>query len=326
MEVSSNYSSISNGTVNNQSSSYNWLPTYQPILYATLLSPIIVFGIVGNVLSILVWNKGKRRMKTTSRYMSALAVADILVLSLAASETWLWNVLEIRLRDYSLALCGALSYCQCVPRVISAWILVVAAVERAMGVLMPHRARLTCRPNIAVIIIGLVCGLLSCAYFPFYIDINIYHYNGTGGTEYTLCRYQHTFSDISIFDLCMFFVGPFSIIIICNVLILINIIKRKQAIKDFGSQTTGNRGNQHMLKTVTLRVIILSLTYCLCIAPGQIYWVVNNTLDSSFSVVLYDVFNILMYLNNGVNFILYCMLGSGFRKDLVEMFKCRRGT
>ena len=31
---------------------------HQPIVYATLLSPIICFGVVGNVLSILVWNKG----------------------------------------------------------------------------------------------------------------------------------------------------------------------------------------------------------------------------------------------------------------------------
>ncbi|KAH3690691.1 hypothetical protein DPMN_190673 [Dreissena polymorpha] len=36
------------------------------------------------------------------------------------------------------------------------------------GEWMPHRDRLTCGPNKAVIIIALVCGLVSAAYLPFF--------------------------------------------------------------------------------------------------------------------------------------------------------------
>ncbi|KAH3822089.1 hypothetical protein DPMN_123860 [Dreissena polymorpha] len=98
--------------------------------------------------------KRKRSKTATARYMSALAVADLLVLSISAVEVWFYYTLQIHLQESSLAVCHAVLFCFPVLRAISAWILVAATVERAIGVWMPHNVKLICRPNIAAVIIG----------------------------------------------------------------------------------------------------------------------------------------------------------------------------
>ncbi|KAH3797838.1 hypothetical protein DPMN_151426 [Dreissena polymorpha] len=268
-------------------------------------------------------------MTTTSRFMSALALADILVLSMTATGAWLEIVLDIRIGNYSLALCHASHYFYYVPKVISAWILVIATVERAIRLWMPHRVRLACRPSIAVAMIALVCGLLSVAYLPFFTELELLTV-----ANLTDCIFQESgfmitnIDTLQVFDLCMFFVCPFSIILVCNLSILIKIIKSRKAVQASGGQTTGNEGGRRMLRTVTWRIIGLCLTFCVCIGPYQIHnmflWTGTSTSTSVlWSFIRSDIFHIIMFLNNGVNFILYCMIGSGFRKDLMAICKCR---
>ena len=88
--------------------------------------------------------------------------------------------------------------------------------------------------------------------------------------------------------------------------------------------------SKKMLKTVTKRIVILSVAFCLCNAPLSIYNIIVLTpslmkqLDSTQKMILLELrlpFHILLYLNNGINFLLYCFIGSGFRKDLVGIFR-----
>ena len=106
------------------------------------------------------------------------------------------------------------------------------------------------------------------------------------------------------------------------------IIKIKRTVQTSGRQTAGYSGNKHMIKTVTWRIIILSLTFCFFIAPGAIYMTLRVTSVVSWYLVVGDTTIIIMFLNNGVNFFLYYMIGSEFRRDLILIckFRSQRGS
>ena len=136
-----------------------------------------------------------------------------------------------------------------------------------------------------------------------------------------------------VLDMCVFFLLPFGIMVMCNVSILAKVVclasAKRNTLQARGGQTTPahNGRSQKMCRTVTRRIVILSLTYCLCNAPLSIYNLILTS-DTAGDVVYADhvdiyriAFHILVYLNNGVNFLLYCMIGSGFRKDFVGMFR-----
>ncbi|XP_052286337.1 neuropeptide SIFamide receptor-like isoform X2 [Dreissena polymorpha] len=301
------------------------VPLWQTIVNATLLSPIILLGIVGNMFSLLVWIKGRRRKTSTARYLSALALADILVLGIPATEFWIANVLHLDIRA------------------ISAWILVTVTIERTISVWFPHRVTVVCRPNIAVILV-LVCTLVLClVYLPVYTGSGLRRVinvptNGDVPFSYDECGILATslisnnFVVIIILDLCVLFVFPFGIMLICNVSILLKVIclarMRRNTLQERGGQTKSTRvcKSQKMLKTVTRRIIILSTTYFLCNAPLCIFNILlmnskKNTVSMDHASIYRNVFHICMFFNNGVNFMLYCLIGSGFRKDLIGIFK-----
>ncbi|XP_052286339.1 thyrotropin-releasing hormone receptor-like isoform X2 [Dreissena polymorpha] len=297
------------------------------ILIATLLSPIIVLGIVGNIFSLLVWIKGRRRKTSTARYLSALAVADILVLGIPATEFWIDNVLEIFLSDTNNVACRSLSYCLYLLPAISAWILVTVTIERTISVWCPHRVSVVCRPNIAVILV---------MYLPVYMGSGLRRFvnvptNGDVPDSQDECEILTSslfgISSLTMIfvDLCVLFVFPFIIILICNISILLKVIcvkrMRRNTLQERGGQQNSSR--QNILKTVTCRIIILSTAFLICNAPLLLF----NALDSYESNVSVDdanvystVFHICMFLNNGVNFLLYCLIGSGFRKDFIGIF------
>lgn len=159
------------------------------------------------------------------------------------------------------------------------------------------------------------------------------------GSSYVTCSLQTTalirnyFIVWIILDLCLFFIVPVVVMLICNMSILAKVVllanRRRCNLQGDGKSKTAtlSKKNKKMLKTVTRRVVILSLTYCICNAPISILNAVlisNNADDiiQEADVQSYRiVFNLLMYLNNGVNFLLYCIIGSGFRRDFMGIFK-----
>ncbi|XP_052820564.1 growth hormone secretagogue receptor type 1-like [Mya arenaria] len=317
--------------------------SWQTVTAAVCLSPIIVLGVIGNLFSLLVWIKGRRRKTSTARYLSALALADILVLLLPAAEFWVFYVLHVDLRAKSWFLCKFYSYLTYLTPVTSAWILVAVTVERAMSVWIPHRINVVCQPKTALLFVFVAVIILSLVYAPICtgsgIETAIYMHSNGGGFSVQECTIhsssliKNSFVVWLVLDLCLFFIIPFGIMLFCNISIMAKVVclanARRNTLQARGGQTTAPRGgrSQKMLKTVTRRIIVLSVTYCVCNAPLAIYNLIlisdgaDDILNSEHIAGYRIVFHILMFLNNGVNFLLYCMIGSGFRKDFVGMFK-----
>ena len=310
--------------------------TWSTFLVGSMMSPIILLGVIGNMFSLLVWIKGRRRKTSTARFLSALAVADMFVLCTSGVEFWIGYVINVDIRIYSRVICKIFYYVAYAGPSISAWILVSVTVERTLSVWIPHKINISCRPMTAVVAILITMFVLATVYLPFLIGVDVITLM-TNTTTWNECNALSTsalkmYMKIWLYmDLSLFFIIPFAVIVICNTAILARVAylanKRRKTLQARGVKANGKSKADKMLKTVTVRIVVLSITYCLCTAPLSILNILLMT--SSFSDVIADEhvqylripFHMLMYLNNGCNFYLYCFIGSGFRKDLVGIFR-----
>ena len=118
--------------------------------------------------------------------------------------------------------------------------------------------------------------------------------------------------------LVLSFALPCLIITLSNSLIIVKLVQR---VRTFNKESP-SRGNirQSRMISLTLRILILGVVHIVSTGPIAIAEVMKAT---SFEnevmflnqTTLYRFFNLLFYLNSGVNFILYCLFGNEFRQD-----------
>ena len=70
-------SSNTNSSFQNNSSLTSKNKEWARLVVGSLMSPIILLGTIGNVLSLLVWIKVRRCRNSTACFLAALAVADL---------------------------------------------------------------------------------------------------------------------------------------------------------------------------------------------------------------------------------------------------------
>lgn len=131
-------------------------------------------------------------------------------------------------------------------------------------------------------------------------------------------------------DLSLFFIVPFLLMLVCNISILAKVVclaQKRSASLHAQRQNKPSGKSKKMLKTVTRRIVILTVTFMVCNAPLSIVNVMLSSpkaddIINAEHVQYYRIpFHMLMYANNGVNFILYCLIGSGFRKDFMGIIR-----
>ena len=129
-------------------------------------------------------------------------------------------------------------------------------------------------------------------------------------------------------DFCLVFAIPLCIITICNFSIIVRLIKSMRQIKKTqGCQT--NIKDTRMI-SLTLRIFVLSTVHLISTGPVAVAEVLKaSSIDSTVffkfkSIAVYRAFNLLFYLNSGVNFVLYCLFGNEFRQDMYDILRLKR--
>ena len=135
---------------------------------------------------------------------------------------------------------------------------------------------------------------------------------------------------MGILDILILFVFPLSIILISKGFILLKVIflarMRRNTLQDCRWQSTASQVGQRQkrLKTVSRRVIILSTTYLICNAPLCNFNVIlmkENNISMEIENLYKTMYHIFMFLSNNDNFMLYCLIRSGFKKVFIKPFK-----
>ena len=315
---------------------------------------ILLFGIFGNVMTIIICRRAEM-MSSMSVYFVTLAGSDLMLLSVILVTEWVYYMFDTDLKSLHSLACKLNIYLGYVAGVLSAWILVAMTAQRAVCVLWPHRASILCSARnskaIAVLLM-LFTAILHCHVLYGFDLVTIG--DGTSKTNNTAPRLDEDanpttstaavcalvkeytaffYSVWSWVDLMIFSVLPWLCLVVSNSVLLwtlsASIRHAQHSLGSAHADSFDERKKQASSMTVTFiavstAFIVLNLPSS-CIQVAGFYHFMNGSLDylhqSEVFAYCNEIAFVLWETNSAVNFYLYCLTGSKFRKELKTMFR-----
>ncbi|CAH1393624.1 unnamed protein product [Nezara viridula] len=212
------------------------------------LPAVILVGLIGNILSCIVFLNTHLKMRSSSYYLAALSTADFGFL-LSISFVWLNNNFGVKVYNTN-GWCQGLVYLSSVCSFLSVWLIVSFTVERFIAVQYPlHRPRM-CTVHRAKTVVLVLTGIavLFNTYSFFAVEMKI-----DQGEEVCEMRdgYDEAMRIISIIDAILTLIVPLFLIIIMNTMIMKNLLKFGESLERSSSVSRSDRRDQFALQWFT---------------------------------------------------------------------------
>ena len=328
---------------------------------------IICCGICGNVLSFIVWTKGRRCKKLPGGiYLRALTVSDTIALCIPAMNEAISLVSSVNPKLENDFLCKLEIVGRHFGLMVSSWIIVSFTLDRTVAIFRPATPKklISTKGTIALmVIIFLVNFVLNLPYGIVHeatqtavtqssgpaaepqmaINLSDRHRNESDSlttvsfeTETIIVGYKkQCLADRSSFfhyanwyhiwfmDVFLIFIIPFTLMTGSNLTVLYFIVTRKHSTM---------KKLDKKIKAVTMRAVTISVMHCVTSGAFSMSVLIPGFLTRAFSVKYSDEYYIskitliLAILNHSINFLLYSVFGSEFRRDLTDLIRKKPST
>ncbi|XP_060606926.1 cysteinyl leukotriene receptor 2-like [Ruditapes philippinarum] len=313
------------------------------VLLMKIVTPIIItWGTFGNILTIQVLLGQMKKISSTSMYLLALAVSDLCLLWTSPFRGWMKYMWDLDLRYLTDAGCKIHLYFSYTFIHFSSWILVAVTLERAIGVIAPHKVKLCCTSRNAGMVIVCIFVIIFGIDLVIPIISSIDGYQPLEGQAPVLCapstkEFTAFRDNIWLWmDLTLSFLLPFSCLFIGNVSIVWHLHKARNIQRKCTMSTSkgkvGYRRRRSML-SVSVLMVALCLIFFLTMTPVavfQIYYPYRHEQiiemfyvdpfaaweSYQYLLLQHDIVNLISYTNAAFNFILYVFSGTKFRAEL----------
>ena len=262
-------------------------------------------GSIGNGLIVIYFLcKHKRSMIKMSSYhflITILAAVDLLV----CIENGCWYLMAPHGGNYPHLMMWLI---RLTLRSFSCWMLVLISFERFRGIVHPLKVKLS---KIRFLVLAIIIFLVL---FSIYMAAVLRMYSVTDLERLLWIVLSTTLLET---------VPPISLM--CGFYWRIS----RNIITGIAQSTTP--GNYKLIlkrKKKVMHVLkLLIMAYCVCVVPGRIYKLIDELMFRYFKVNatqsdLYNAAELLMYLNNMVNVIIYAYMMNNFRRFLLKAFTC----
>ena len=212
----------------------------------------------------------------------------------------------------------------------SSGILVLVTFERTLCVISPHKVKLIFKRRNSLIWVAVLGIALFLIHGHTFYGTNILNI-GEDGEILLVCEpdgspdYLDFIDDVWIWiDLCLSFLIPCVFIFTGNILILVQLARRARQHKALGVA-------QQKKPSLTLLLHLLSIVFLVSTAPYNILIIILNYLDENaadpsevYDRFFYyqDILTVVVALNPTLNFMLYFLSGSKFRKEVKALVCC----
>ena len=309
-------------------------------VYAYVTPFVIAVGVLGNILSLVVFLSRRMRKMSASFYLASLAVSDTFVLLTYVLIEWLHRGLPrwpggqaINLMTAAWWTCPAYMFVSYAFRFASAWFIVAFTVERYVGICWPLKRRLFCRRTFARwSLAGVSTAAVACsAYKPLLVTVR----EVRGGAS-SLCTWRPDFRVTSfVLDAvygALITVVPFVVILCLNLLICHRLRRTKR------------RYVRHRLVTVestiklefTAILLVVSSAFIVLNVPYFVAWCYNFDVqiqaafvrlgtaiaESERSRGWVHITKTIFIFNYCINFFIYSLSGAYFRCQLRRRMSC----
>jgi len=301
--------------------------------------PICVFGIMGNCLSMIVWKKINSKRsdsgKSAGVYLMVLAVIDSGLLVFFLLTESLPQLYPHMMHDvyfiYFHAYVGFPFFFFFI--VASIWMVVCVTINRFIAVVYPHRARQVNSTKITYTTIAATLIFSFIINIPHFFNFQLQRSNSTQSSFIysEIKTYYGKSRSAEYYDFwahCMVLVlVPWFTIFTLNVAIIHKLITKKKLQVNKKGESKRERQTTIILLVITISFLVFLLWQCLT----QCFWMLGYGKDLKhvwFNVEsAYAFARLGVVLNSSVNFILYCLTGTMFRKEMYKVFmKCSAGN
>lgn len=294
-----------------------WEDSFSTFLYAGPSIFLLIVGTIGNILSFMVFNKKSMMKSVTSMYFRVLAITDTIVLFSGGVVFFLVGAFGRDVRLYSGLSCKLFVAILKVSCYHSCWVLVLISVDRFIGVYIPHKYRQYCTKRKAIIAM-LVLLVVVLAFVGGFWVTSLVVDHGTCGIA---GNYLYFFNEVyQWLDLGLLNLIPSIILVTTNVAIVIKISHSFGGDECKESTKSGGSGTN----SLTLILLSVSLVYMLCTIPTSTAFLVIRQFTGPRGAARTTLYirccETLYLLNHSVNFFLYCVHGTTFRKELKSLF------
>lgn len=312
-----NTSSDSNLTTGNATyrQPYNWhhvegLRTYGPQI-------ILFIGLPGNILSLIVLLRKPFRGTSSGLLLTILAIVDsgLLIVMLVPYCMSIW----FGLYSYGTDMwCISSHYLEALFKYLSPWTIVLITSERFYAVMWPLKASQNLsarRVGVAWVILAIVAATITSPYLfvlrPF-----------EGG-----CTYTEMSSDITKISLwihaILAFLLPVTWILAANGIILTTLFRARR------QRNNCTRNSRQAERSTTIMLVVVCIAFLLTTGPYSSFHVISminpniytESIDTIWIINLAnEVVDFLYPANSAINFYLYCISGTKFRRTFVGLF------
>lgn len=263
--------------------------------YALIQLVFSCIGILGNILSLLVFNRTTFSHLSLSVFLRMLAALDIsllLVFNIATAEAYIrrprpGTVADHRFHPVAQWFTTSLA-------TASAWMIVAVSSERVTAVFSPLYVKIIFTKKRAII-----TAVIS---IPVFFGMNI--------PTLILEPVPHGVFPLPEYFAVIYSLIPSSIIVVCNALLLWKMRARKMA---------GNRPEEY--RGITLMLIVTSLGFVLLTLPYPLYELTDQNLRSGARIA--NILILVTGVNHMINFVFYGISGTTFRREL-KLMLCRK--
>ncbi|CAH1786280.1 unnamed protein product [Owenia fusiformis] len=285
---------------------------------------VLVFGTIGNVLSIVVFGSKKMRSKTMSLYLISLAVVDILALWFGLFTKWVPHIETtppITVRALNGFSCKLITFMVYTNGHVTSWILVFVTYERFISVFFPLKAKALFKIKSTLIIIAMLFTVFISLNLHIFWMVDVIENNITNERD---CRYTEDHKEYwtkrrGFIDLILGSFIPFILMLIASIAIISKLATRK-----IGAMNNKN------IAAMTITLLLCNFFFMLTTAPIVLFLVLNNSWypqqgeighpDYYAYQIHYTICDMIFYINHSANFVLYCISGPIFRKQIKSMF------
>ena len=295
--------------------------------------PLLVVGTSGNAMTIAIH---KRTILTSplSIFFIVLAVSDLGLLYSNCFRDWISLVFNLNISVQNSVLCKFVLFTLYVSGCLSAWTLVAMTARRAVCILWPHRANVLCTAGQSKVIVVSMTLFISAIHVHIIYGFDVIT---SGGVKRCILikDYKPFFSQIwSLIDMLIFSLLPWLCLAVSNSLLLwkLKVSIREAEISLGSGQADRINDRRKKATSITATLIAVSVAFLILTFPisftqilNVVFWTSRSIEELNLSRANYYASEIsfkVWYLNSCINFYIYCLTGSKFRKEAKRILSC----
>ena len=281
----------------------------------------------------IVIHRRRRLTSSLSNFFIVLAVADLMLLYTNCFDAWLRYVFGFRISDQHDVLCKLLVFMIYVSGVLSAWTLVAMTVQRAVCVLWPHRANVLCTVRKSKFIVVSISLFIAAIHTHLLYGLHVKITNDIKRCE-LLDKYTLFFDNIwSWIDIIIFSFLPWLCLAVSNSVLVwkLNVSVREAEVSLGAGQTDRIKDRKQKAASVTVTLVAVSTAFLVLTLPLSVIQILSYGFGIAGSsgagrLRVYHYVSqtsfVLWYVNSCINFYLYCLTGSKFRREAKQILSC----